>query len=88
MASMGFEPKLDCGCGCGGAKKSDTVKFKYAAYSALVFFFVANPETYKLVSKLLGDWVAGPAGCPTPAGLFLHTLVFLLLVFGLMKLRS
>jgi hypothetical protein len=49
---------------------------------------VANPETFKLVSKLLGDWVAGPSGCPTPAGLFLHTLVFLALVFGLMKLRS
>ncbi len=85
---MGFEPKLDCGCGCGGAKKSDVVKFKYAAYSALVFFFVANPETFKLTSGLFGGWVAAPGGCPTAAGLFLHTIVFLALVFGLMKIRS
>ena len=85
---LGLEKKLDCGCGCGGMKKSDIVKFKYSVYSALVFFLAANPETFKLTSQFFGDWIAGPSGCPSAAGLFLHTLVFLAIIFFLMKIRS
>lgn len=88
MGGMGLEKKLDCGCGCGGMKKSDIVKFKYSVYSALVFFLVSNPETYKLTSSLFGDWVAGSSGCPSAGGLFLHTAVFLAIVFFLMKIRN
>jgi hypothetical protein len=88
MGGMGLEKKLDCGCGCGGLKKSDKVKFKYSVYSALVFFLVSNPETYKLTSQFFGDWVAGSGGCPSAGGLFLHTVVFLAIVFFLMKIRN
>jgi hypothetical protein len=63
------------------------LKAKYSFYSALVFFLVANPETYKVIQKvfggLLGD-IASIAGCPTPLGLFVHTVVFFFVILGLM----
>lgn len=63
------------------------LKAKYSFYSALVFFLVANPETYKIVdwmlSRFLGD-LASNGGCPTPIGFFLHTVVFFFVMLGLM----
>jgi hypothetical protein len=62
------------------------LKAKYSFYSTLVFFLVANPETYKLFQKFLGGWVdiASAGGCPTPVGFFLHTGLFFLILWGLM----
>jgi hypothetical protein len=62
------------------------LKAKYALYSTLVFFLVANPETYKLLQKFLGRWVdiASAGGCPTASGFFLHTGLFFLILWGLM----
>jgi len=62
------------------------LKAKYAAYTTLVFFLVANPETYKLFQRTLGSWihVAGEGGCPTPQGFFLHTALFFFLLWALM----
>jgi hypothetical protein len=62
------------------------LKAKYAFYSTLVFFLVANPETYKMTQKLLG-WiftVADAAGCPSAAGFFLHSIVFFFILWGIM----
>ena len=64
------------------------LKAKYSFYSALVFFLVANPETYKVVQKILGNIIgaiADAAGCPTPLGLFLHTLIFFIVMMSLMS---
>ena len=64
------------------------LKAKYSFYSALVFFLVANPETYKVVQKVLGGFlgtIASEFGCPTPLGLFLHTLIFFLVILALMS---
>jgi len=62
------------------------LKAKYSFYSALVFFLVANPETYKtihwMLSKFIGDIVV--AGCPTPLGLFVHTAIFFSVMLALM----
>lgn len=44
--------------------------------AAAIFFTVANPATYQLTRKLLGDWVASAAGCPTFHGFLLHVLVY------------
>lgn len=74
---------MTCTCSygtCNGCLVSRSLK------SGFVFFLVSNPQTYKLTSQILGPWVAAD-GCPTPAGLFLHTLVFILFVFFLMKLK-
>jgi len=84
---MGLHRSLDCGCGCGGLKQSDLVKFKFASYSAILFFVISNPYTYKATSSLLGKWVAS-GGCPSMLGVFLHTFVFLIISFLLMKVRT
>jgi len=83
---LGLQAKLDCGCGCGGAKKSDLVKWKYAFYSALVFFIISNPELYRLTSRLSSRIASD--GCPRPLGLVLHSLVFMVIVFALMKIGA
>ena len=66
------------------------LKAKYSFISALVFFIVANPETYKLTQALFGSFfeVAHPMGAATPAGLLLHTVVFFLAMLGLMMVPS
>ena len=78
---LGLTAAGDCGCGCGGAKKSDLVKAKYSFYSALVFFLLSNPETYQLTRKLFGGAIAGEGGCPKSLGLFLHMAIFFVIVF-------
>ena len=63
------------------------LKAKYSFYSALVFFLVANPETYKIIHWMLSGFVgtiANANGCPTPIGLFLHTILFFFVMLALM----
>jgi hypothetical protein len=62
------------------------LKAKYAAYTTLIFFLIANPETYKLLEKFIGKWVsiATEGGCPTPVGFFLHTGLFFLVLWSFM----
>jgi hypothetical protein len=45
----------------------------------IVFFLVANPETFKLTRSLFGSWVGSTYGVPSNLGLLLHALVFVLL---------
>jgi hypothetical protein len=62
------------------------LKAKYSFYSALVFFLIANPETYKVVhgvfGSLLGTLAVG--GCPTALGLAFHTFLFFIVMLALM----
>ena len=61
------------------------LKAKYAFYSSLVFFLIANPETFKLTQMLFGSILTmAHGGCPTPAGLFFHTGIFFVFLLGLM----
>ena len=75
----------DCGCGCGGSEQKK--KFMISLVSALVFFIVANPETFKIVRRVFGSWVSSATGYPTLSGLVLHSFVFLLIVWGMMNLK-
>lgn len=52
----------------------------------VVFFAVANPETFKLTRSVFGGWVANSYGLPTTAGLLLHALVFVLVAHFLWRL--
>ena len=52
----------------------------------ILFFIVANPETFKLVRSVAGSWVASAEGLPTTLGLLLHALVFVLLCTFLWRL--
>jgi hypothetical protein len=62
------------------------LKAKYAFYSTLVFFLVANPETFKLTQRLLGGFItmASEGGCPTAYGFFGHALLFFMILWGMM----
>jgi hypothetical protein len=64
------------------------LKAKYALYTTLIFFLIANPETYKLMQKFIGGWVmvANDGGCPTPTGFFLHTGLFFAVLWSFMLL--
>ncbi len=82
MGILGFQ---DCGCGCGGRKQQE--KFMASIMSALLFFLIANPETFIIVRRVFGNWVASATGYPTTLGLVLHSIVFMLIVWGMMNLK-
>lgn len=62
------------------------LKAKYAFYSTLVFFLVANPETFKLTQRLFGGLIttASASGCPTAYGFFAHSFFFFFILWGMM----
>jgi hypothetical protein len=73
---------FECKC-----EKSQHDKLTISIISALVFFIVANPETFKLIRRVVGSWVATPTGCPSMTGLVLHAAVFMLVVWGMMNIK-
>ena len=76
----------DCGCGCNGRKQQE--KFITSLISGLTFFIIANPETFRLVRRVLGPRIATPTGCPSTVGLLVHSLVFILVVWGMMNVQK
>ena len=76
----------DCGCGCDGQKQQE--KFIISVISGLTFFIIANPETFRLIRRILGSWISTPTGCPSTLGLLVHTLVFTLVVWGMMNIKK
>ncbi len=75
----------DCGCGCNGKKQQD--KLVISIISALTFFVIANPETFRIVRRVLGSRIATPTGCPSTLGLAIHSVVFMLVVWGMMNIN-
>ena len=65
-----------------------TAKFLNATIQAVIVFLVVSlPLTYRITNRLLGGIVgklAEPSGCPTGRGLFVHAVVFGLIVYCLM----
>lgn len=76
----------DCGCGCGGKKQEE--KLITSIISGLTFFVIANPETFRLMRSILGPRIATPTGCPSTIGLLLHSVVFILVVWGMMNIKK
>jgi len=81
---MGFFK--DCGCGCNGQKAQE--QFTISVISGLTFFLVANPQMYMLMRNLIGSRVASVNGNPTMFGLVLHSIVFTLVVWMMMKINK
>lgn len=56
---------------------------------AVLFFVVANPETYRLVNSVLGGVVSvsDASGCATQVGVAVHAVVFALAVHLLCKAK-
>lgn len=66
---------------------SSSVKINATIQSIIVFLLVSLPFTYKITNRLLGGIVgklADSHGCPTGLGLLIHSLVFGLIIYGLM----
>jgi len=59
---------------------------KYTFYSTLIWFLVANPQTFKLVNSLTGNLVANAGGCPNNTGVMVHSIVYFALLVGVMYL--
>lgn len=76
----------DCGCGCKGKRQEE--KFVISLMSAALFFIVANPATFKLMSQTFGKWISDGTGCPSIYGLLLHAFVFMLITWGMMNLKK
>ena len=59
-------------------------KWKYTLITTLIFVLVVHPMTYTLVQILLGNILGKIAdihtGCPTIFGIFIHTVIFTLLL--------
>jgi hypothetical protein len=58
-------------------------KVYWSTWAALLFVIVSLPSVYNLTNSSGLDTTSGP--CPTSVGKLLHTLVFFLLLFLLMK---
>lgn len=66
---------------------SQSVKLSATIQSIIVFIIVSLPFTYRLTDGLLGGIVgrlADSSGCPTGMGLFIHAVVFGLVIYALM----
>ena len=63
-------------------------KWKYSLYSAIVFLIISYPYTYMVMNRLLGSFIqiSSPSGCPTLVGILIHTIVFGLVIRGIMEL--
>lgn len=59
-------------------------KITNTTYGSLIFFFVSNPITYRTVSSILGKWIVNDKGCPTIKGALLHTLLYIVILTGVM----
>lgn len=54
-------------------------------FATLLFFFISNGSVYWLTNKLFkGVTDGGGAGCPTDNGIILHSVVYGLLLFGML----
>jgi hypothetical protein len=53
-----------------------------------LYLAVASPSAYKLTRNIAGSWIASADGLATTSGLFLHALVFVIVVGFLMPRRS
>tara|TARA_X000000950_G_C13740460_1_gene588256 strand:+ start:398 stop:622 length:225 start_codon:yes stop_codon:yes gene_type:complete len=73
-----------------GAQTHQELKNMQFLYNVILFFIIANPMTYKLVSKIFsmifGNMlkIANADGCATTIGLLVHAVVFALLAHYLM----
>jgi len=66
------------------------LKVKYSFYSTLVFFVFANPETFRILNSMIGQWlpITQSSGVPTAPGFFLQAGLFFLTMMGLMMLPA
>lgn len=57
----------------------------YSVQAALLFFIVSSPMVYSFVNKV---FAVATNGCPTSKGLIVHTIVYGILSYLLVKVNS
>lgn len=64
----------------------DSPAVQLSVFTGLLFIVISSPAVYKIVDsivfKIFKQHIADPAGCPKPAGLVLHSVVFALLFWA------
>jgi len=58
---------------------SSVEKWTWSVMSTILFVLISMPAMYKLVQMILPFISIAENGCPTYLGLFLHSIVYLLL---------
>ncbi len=64
---------------------NNALLLRYAVYAGLLFFFVSSDEFY-MFTRTFNASLADAAGCPTVSGLVVHTVVYWLVLMGIMNL--
>jgi len=65
------------------------VRLFYSFQAALVFLIVSSPILYTFVQSIFGKlFTVAVKGCPTIAGLVLHSVVFALVVYVIMLVQE
>ena len=65
-------------------KQDKKSQWKFSIISAIIFLLISSPFMYNITNSILG--ITTTNGCPTVVGLILHTIVFLLISYGVMQL--
>lgn len=68
-------------CGCLSNRK----KMFISAQTALIAFIIFNPILFQAVRSLFGGVIANVDGLPTAFGMLVHTILFGLVIYLLMK---
>jgi hypothetical protein len=66
---------------------SSSVKLSATIQSVIVFIIVSLPITYKITNHIFGRFIGklcDNLGCPTALGIFIHSIVFGLIIYALM----
>ena len=80
---MWVNDECECDCEEYKCKLSSAQKWKYTLITTVIFLLVVMPLTYKLTNRILGKVLGklcDASGCPTMMGIFIHTIVFTLLL--------
>jgi uncharacterized membrane protein len=71
---------------------TDREKWMISIVSALLFYIIALPQTYECVTNPIIESITGieleKKGRPTTVGVFIHAIVFLLIVRYMMENES
>jgi len=59
---------------------SDSVIVDQSIYASLVFFFLSSTEFHSLTRQLTGSNKLGDGNCPSFPAVFIHTVIFYLLM--------
>ena len=65
-------------------KSSKWLLVKYSFYGTLLYFVLTSSEMYGLVGTLTNGSTADSFGCPTIQGVVLHSVIYFLMLFGIM----